>query len=140
MNESIEEQKVFADHVAEHDRLNFLPGLFGGEMLTVEYAIYSMAERLIEGYKGGYWEFVKLSNGGGYMYPKSDGKLHIEVDGNCYGGDVSPDAAGIIVCIFTFNHLMWSGHDSDAIRNAYDRLMAYAYDHPEATDIFSAID
>ncbi len=43
--------------------------LFSSDFLRSEVNVYHYAERFMEGYKGGFWEFVQLPNGGGFMQP-----------------------------------------------------------------------
>ncbi len=56
-----------------------------------------------------------------------------------FQGEVSADAAGIIATPFAFSHLSFR-YQSDQLCDGYSRLYAYATYHPEAAEIFQAID
>ena len=52
-------------HVPEDQRLAITEKVFGTWFPTrIEPVVFSFAERLSSDYKGGYWEFWTLSNGG----------------------------------------------------------------------------
>ena len=50
-------------------RLTFLPDLFGGDFMTSEASVYAYAQRYCPEYLGGFWQFYRLPEGGGYMAP-----------------------------------------------------------------------
>lgn len=52
---------------------------------------------------------------------------------------ISAEAAGIIATLFTFSHLSFR-FECDLLVEGYDRLHAYSSGHPEASEIFQAID
>ncbi|WP_367144271.1 hypothetical protein [Pantoea stewartii] len=52
-------------------RMCFLPMLFSSDFLRSEVNVYHYAERFLEGYKGGFWEFVQLPKGGGFVQPQA---------------------------------------------------------------------
>lgn len=142
---------VTAGTVPPEQRLDFLPGTFGAYFIAVERATFDMAHRLIDGHTGGYWEFRTLSNGGGYLVPPVYAlpgvatRLRVAVDSNGYAGDMSPDAAGIVVTLFALSHLCWSRRGDPEERVAilvqrYTDLRAYAAEHAERLAIFEAID
>ena len=66
MNSSIESasQNIQAPEVGSDERMQMLPRHFGRDMLTVEYAVYAFMRKLASEYRGGYWTFFELSNGG----------------------------------------------------------------------------
>lgn len=90
-------------------------------------------------YGGGFWEFHQLDGQPLYMVPPSKDRYRIACETNGYSGEVSSDAAGIIVTLFTFSHLSFK-FESDHLSDGYQRLYAYAAEHPEASAIFRAID
>ena len=47
-------------------------------------------------YEGGFWHFIRLPDGGGYMMPDGD-RFHLVNGENWFDRTVSADAAGIIV-------------------------------------------
>jgi hypothetical protein len=55
--------------VAIEDRMAFLPTLFSDDFLQAEINAYLYAHKYLEGYDGGWWEFVGLPAGGGVMPP-----------------------------------------------------------------------
>ena len=139
------ETPVSSSLVADGDRLDFLPKYFGGIELMVigELLIYQTADELCPDYKGGYWLFHELSNGGFYMAPDSDAPVRISVSGNYFDGMMSPDASGVVISLFAINRLinaMHGKHDVDALIDRYHFLRAFASKHAEAGLIFAAID
>ncbi len=130
-----------ASIVPDNCRPQFLPALFGHSLLIVaENTVYTILERLSPlDYGGGFWEFYENEGHPLYMAPKTDRRFRITGDITMYRGEVSADAAGIIATLFAFSHLSFR-YQSDRLCDGYSRLYAYAAYHPEAAEIFQAID
>lgn len=130
--------------VTESKRIRALPREFGNKYLIVESSVFTMAQRILPAYFGGYWDFIKLANGGFYMAPRFDGLARLSVAGNGFEGEVSSDAAGIVVCMMTYSSLSFSlQHDTEAherIVQHFHKVREYVGEHPEASAIFAAID
>lgn len=109
--------------------------------LNIEPAVYAMASRMAPEYRGAYWEFYTLSNGGFYMAPHSDKPYSINCD-NGYEGVLSAEALGMTVCLYAYSHLSFSSNEAFAeiCANHYHWLRAYALAHKEARAILMAID
>ena len=71
-------------NVEECDRLSFLPYLFGNDFLYAEAYVYALAQKMMPEYQGGFWHFIRLPDGGGYMMPDGD-RFHL-VNGEPFGG------------------------------------------------------
>jgi hypothetical protein len=130
--------KVEARQVPHDERIDTLPRHFGRHMMRVEDAVYAIMRKLVQHYRGGYWHFYELSNGGFYMAPQTD-PVSLEVAGNGYSGEMSADAAGITACLFAFSHLSFQIRD-DVIARHYYQLLDFALEHAEAAGILAAID
>ncbi len=52
-------------------------------------------EKMMPEYEGGFWHFIRLPDGGGYMMPDGD-RFHMVNGENWFDRTVSADAAGII--------------------------------------------
>jgi len=65
-------RKVEAYLVLEDARIGTLPKHFGARMMTVEQMVYNFMREFVAEYKGAFWDFYELSNGGFYMVPGSD--------------------------------------------------------------------
>ena len=133
---------ITADQVASggFQRMHCLPSHFGTAALRFENAVYVMAGRLCPDYRGGFWQFYELSNGGFYMAPELGREtVAISVETNGYDGRMSCDAAGITICLFVFSHLSFMSSDSGWAEN-FHQLRDFAISHREAADIFAAID
>lgn len=141
-DESVETSvdKVSATQVAESERMKCLPRHFGARMMHFENTVYHFMDKLIESYKGAYWEFYELSNGGFYMAPRIDSPVRVKVESNWYEGEISADAAGIIACLFALSHLSFKFRNDERLAEHYHLLLDYAYQHPESSAIASAID
>lgn len=127
--------------VPEDRREKFLPALFGLPLLIVaENAVYSMMERLSSrDYGGGFWNFYEDKDGPLFLAPTSRPRFRIESEITEYRGEVSAEAAGIIATLFAFSHLSFR-YESDRLAEGYERLYGYSARHPEASEIFQAID
>lgn len=131
--------RIRAVKVAHHQRLGFLPRMFGPRhFLRGEQTIYAWARLLCPAYEGGYWEFFELGNGGFYMAPELPGPLQLRVETNDFEGSVSADTAGVIVSLFAINHLLFQG--CDHLVTQWDRLHDYACGRADAPLILRAID
>jgi hypothetical protein len=131
--------KVEAYKVSAHARISTLPRHFGSRMVTVEDRVYHFMREFVAEYKGGFWEFYELSNGGFYMAPVSE-PVKFSVHGNGFEGTMSADAAGITVCLFTFSHLSFQLPEQDVLSRHFHKLRDFALDHAEAGLILAAID
>jgi hypothetical protein len=131
--------RIVATEVPQELRPQFLPKRFGPAFLPRgEMLVYDWMRRLCDGYRGGFWRFVELSNGGFYMAPTLPGPLHIRVDGNGFSGELGADAAGVVASLFALCQLAHEGHGQ--FDDAYYLLLDFACQHEERTSILSAID
>ncbi|REC93301.1 antirestriction protein [Kushneria indalinina] len=133
------EPVITATAVPHAHRTNCLPAYFGSKYLQVEVMINQHMRKLCADYEGGIWEFYELSNGGFYMHPKGQEKMHVCVPDNYCDVTMSPDAAGITACLFAINHLTWITRSTKHI-DLYHALRDYAMDHEESSLIMRAID
>lgn len=147
-------QGVVASLVADSARPGFLPKHFGSRhYLKGENAVYNWMGALCPSYRGGYWEFLELSNGSFYMRPTDcqprafppgapsatlPHRMLVRVESNGFEGDVSADAAGIIATLFALNYLACGG--AEELADKYYALREFALDHPESVSILGAID
>lgn len=73
------EATVTEDLVPDHERLSITADLFGFFFpMKLEPAIYQFAETLSDDYRGGYWTFYHLSNGGFYMAPDQNEQFEVQ--------------------------------------------------------------
>jgi hypothetical protein len=140
-----EAQPAAARLVPEDERMTFLPQLFGPRVFFHgESAVYGWMRKLCKAYTGGLWQFFRVGDAGaGFMAPDIEGPLKLYVDGNGFEGDMSTEAAGIVVTLFALNHLMFSTPDKGAVDllcDRYEELRDFAREHAEARAIFAAID
>ena len=119
--------------------MGFLPAFFGQAMMIGEGLVYCWMRNLSEDYQGGYWDYFKLSNGGFYMAPRTSKKFRVLVAGNYFEGELSADAAGIVATLYALCELA-NRTASDRIVDLYHLLRDYASEHPDAGQIFAAID
>ncbi len=136
---------IFATVVADELRLCFWPMHFGNvpQWILLEPRTFAWMERFCEDYSGGIWNFYSLSNGGAFMAPEASGNhdekwtLFNSMNGNCAG--ISPEAAGIAVCLIEYSHHACRT-ECDAMTEHYYRLRDYALTHPECHAIMRIID
>jgi hypothetical protein len=129
---------ISARRVPDDARMKILPRHFGKHMMVFENSTYDFMQQLCERYKGGYWHYFELSNGGFYMAP-NENTMYLCVDGNGFSGEMSADAAGITVCLFAYSHLSFR-YTGKIFARHYHRLRDFAMDHTEAGLIAAAID
>ncbi|MGQ3107473.1 MAG: antirestriction protein, partial [Niveispirillum sp.] len=127
--------------VPDDRRAEFLPTLFGRSLVIIgENAVYGLMERLSPlDYRGGFWDFYEQDGKSLFLAPRSTSRFRITGEITGFQGDVSAEAAGVIATLFAFSHLSFQ-HQSDRLSEGYGCLYAYAADHPEASEIFQAID
>lgn len=77
-------------------RLTFLPDVFGGDFITSEASIYAYARRYCPDYVGGFWQFYRLPDGGGFMAPDMESLTFCNAE-NWFEQTVSGEVAGIIL-------------------------------------------
>lgn len=147
MNQQIDAEAtpVAARMLEDTERMAALPRHFGRQGLRVEQSVYGVMDRLTKEYRGGYWEYYELSNGGFYMAPKTDEEFTFSVAGNGYEGRMSADAAGITACLFVLSSLAFTLNSvnptaCEKVAEHYHLLLDFASTHAEAKKIFSAID
>lgn len=148
INIETDSQEITATRVGDDERMDFLPGAFGTRLfMRGEMAVYGWMGRLCAAYRGGFWDFFTLSNGGFYMAPQvADGRalpIVLGGEGNGYAGEMSADAAGIVVTLMTLSHLAFeslSDDDQERVVLAFHRLREYAQTHAESRKILAAID
>lgn len=127
--------------VPDARRSGFLPRLFGPRHFFVaENTLYSFMQWLSpQDYDGGFWHFYEQDGEPQFLAPASRERYRIICESNGYEGEVSAEAAGIIATLFTLSHLSFR-YQSDILTEGYHRLYEYAAAHPEASEIFQAID
>ena len=144
MNLNQDNPIITAALVDDQHRLSFLPTYFGARgMLHGEATVYGWMHALCDTYNGGYWHYYTLDNGGFYMALDSDQCLTLAVDGNGFQGEMSADAAGIVVTLFALCQLASEAADTDlgdALADRYHALRDFAAAHVERLVIFRAID
>ena len=131
--------KIEAYRVSVHARIGTLPRHFGPRMTVVEDRVYHFMREFVSEYKGAYWEFYELGNGGFYMAPVCE-QVKFRVHSNDFAGTMSGDAAGITVCLFTFSHLSFQLPESENFSRHFHKLREFALNHDEASLILAAID
>lgn len=133
---------VTRELVPEAQRSDHVGELFGSHFpMQLEPFVYSITEQMTPDYKGGYWQFYRLSNGGFYMAPDSEKTFALSCQ-NCYQGVLSADALGIVACLYAYSHLSFTPNENIGRMYArhYHLLREYMCEHPEVAEILGAID
>lgn len=133
---------ITRQQVSDKLRIQHTADLFGILFpLSIEPVIYSITSNIASDYKGAYWEFYSLNNGGFYMAPCSEKSYQVSCD-NGFEGKLSADALGITACLYAYSHLSFSNNKAFAeiCANQYHWLREYMLEHAEASAILSAID
>lgn len=132
---------ITRQRIATNQRVSHTARLFGLNFpMRLEPFIYAMAEEMGHEYRGGYWQFYKLSNGGFYMAPDSDTQFKVSCE-NGFEGSMSGDALGITSCLYAYSHLSFGdGAFAENCAQQYHWLREFALDHAEVASIMQAID
>lgn len=128
--------------VPDAQRSDHVGHLFGVHFpLQLEPFIYSITEQLAPDYRGGYWQFYSLSNGGFYMAPDTEESFKVACQ-NYYEGVLSADALGVVACLYAYSHLSFTPNAALGRMYArhYHMLREYMMEHPEVGEILGAID
>lgn len=139
---AFESARVLEGHV----RLRFLPAMFGDDFMRAESTVYLYADRYLQNYDGGVWDFALLPSGGGFMKPAAEGTWRFTNAKNYSDVRLSSEAAGIVITSLVLNHRSWmyDRHDDPELCALYCRrhrqLTDYAFTHSEARAIFAALD
>lgn len=132
---------ITAQRVEDSDRLMTLLSIhFGQHVIEFENTVYDLMSRVARDYRGAVWRFYELSNRGLYMAPRYEGTFRFVVDKDRYLGQMSADGAGITVCLFAYKLLSFRHAGDDPFGDHFHRLKEFAMQHPEAVEIFAAID
>ena len=136
--ENLEMEIIAATKVADEERLDFWPRhVEMAKILAFEWSVFNWMGILCSEYKGGFWDFYDLSNGGFYIAPDLKHPMRLMWPGNYFDGEMSPDAAGIVATLFTLNSF---AERSPVFREKYVKLYNYIESHSEAQAIYAAID
>ncbi|HAS8353797.1 TPA: antirestriction protein [Vibrio vulnificus] len=102
--------------------------------------IFKMMDDLCGIYHGAFWEFSMLTNGGAFIWPDMiETSLPMVNPHNGNNAELSPEAAGIAVCLMTFS--IWSFRtESEVLVEYFYQLRDYALQHDECAAIFHLID
>jgi hypothetical protein len=116
------------------ERSAFLGRLFGGFKHCVERHVVRALTELCGSGTLGPWEFVALSNGGGYLRPPA--KLYVISAPNYMQGRVTAEVAGLIASLFALAELRLTYRAEGIFGLRYSQLHEYAAAHPQASLIF----
>ena len=133
---------VTRDLVPVDRRVDHTAALFGAHFpMQLEPYVYAVTSELSSEYRGGYWQFYALSNGGFYMAPDDDATFSVEC-ANGDGGEMTAGALGITECIYAYSHLSFTAGSAIATTYArqYHLLCEYAMGHAEVAAILAATD
>lgn len=106
----------------------------------LEGDIFNLMDKMCEVYQGAFWEFSMLSNSGAFIWPDMlETSLHMFNPHNGNEAELSPEAAGIAVCLMAYS--IWSFKTESPVLVEYFYLLRdYAIQHPEQAQIFRLID
>lgn len=120
-------------------RPGFLPGFLGLNGLRFEMLAYHFMDQYCETYKGGYWHFYALSNGGMFIAPESREPFRVVNEVNYCDRVLSAEAAGIGVSLYALSGLAFDTQEP-RLGTLYYALRDFAAEHPEGRGIFAFID
>ncbi|EPI2026876.1 antirestriction protein [Vibrio vulnificus] len=136
---------ITASMVPVEERFNFFPSITK-QYVHFEQAVFYFADLCIENYQGGYWEFVALSNGGLFCYPKMSGILTLTNSMNYADVMLSNEAAGICIMLMVLSRyslIAWEQGDQKEVEHfaeLHQQLYEFALGHTEWLEIAKFID
>ncbi|MGL6262118.1 antirestriction protein [Vibrio sp. WXL210] len=136
---------ITASIVPIAERPGFFPSITS-QYIHFESAMFNFARNICDGYDGGYWEFVELSNGGKFAYPKLDQSLVLKNPSRCEPVQMTAEAAGICITHITLSAVaMVAWRDDDKVEmNRLSVLVhlldQYVKSHPEREKIEAIAD
>lgn len=124
---------------SQRRRAATLPRLFGEYADATEATIYSVLGEWCSDFRGAYWKFFALSNGGFFMSPEAYSPLHLSSPDSLCSEPLDSVSTGIAVCLMAFRRLQLQSQDS-LFDDAFDRLAAFASrrnDWPQITRLIN---
>ncbi|EKT0593257.1 antirestriction protein [Morganella morganii] len=106
----------------------------------LECDIFTRMSELCDVYYGAFWEFSMLTNGGAFIWPDMiETSLPMVNPHNGNDAELSPEAAGIAVCLITYSLWSFKTESTEMVEYFY-QLRDYALQHEECAAIFRLID
>lgn len=127
------------------DVMSFLPSMFDVRCMSRGEALLNHFARTFaeDDYKGGTWDFKRVSNGAHYAAPSNPERLTVCIVGNQFERSMSRDAAGILISLFVLGALSSEADAEDLMEflaERYHQLYDFAKEHAEWPAIRAAID
>lgn len=123
--------------IPDKDRLKFPGEHFKNDIFDVH--VFAMADQLLKGYNGGYWEYAETNTGAAFMLPKAD---HDWTVVNPFSGvevTVSPELAGMIVTSYTVLWAIEKGYDLYGQHDVLNATIAQYCNQIDRMDVWSEI-
>ena len=140
-------QKITSKKVPIERRKTFFPDLFTPQFFVLgEANLYDTATQLSKDYHGGLWDFVQLSNEGGFAYPYGPKEFNIYVPGNGYQDTLEPETFGIICTLFALSNTCIQAFNlkiraaNEVLADRYHALRDYVAQRPDRRIIMASID
>lgn len=136
--------------VPENERCSFYPSITP-RFIHIEAYCYHLASKYVDGYSGGYWEFVELYNDttsdvvGRYASLMTDSVVRLVNPMNYADVELSSSGAGIALFMMLYSdyaNLLYKSRpdESDLFTKLYFQLRDYACEHHESDKIFAFLD
>ena len=130
--------RIIATQIPERDRLDFLPRHFGRHFMQVEPAVFGHMGNLCPLYRGGYWDFFDLSNGGCYLAPGCG--TYALAAPNGFEATVDANVGGLVATLYAFSHLAFKFESVEVFAERFHQLREFALEHAVSRTILAAID
>lgn len=147
---SNEREAIRFEVVSQDDRFAFLTKHLGDFGVYAEHLAHQSLRDMASAYKGGYWEYYRLSNGGFFIAPvapeSGPDKLRLVIPSVRFDKDVSYQAAGIIATGFGINLTIESSANTDSrdnkdypkLRDQICKMFDYFPYHAEQRKLYAA--
>lgn len=128
--------------LTDEQRLSVPRSIFGKHFdARIEPDIYAMAQRLSPDYQAGRWNFYLTERGAFFMAPAIEHDFLV-CSNSGYEGAMRSESFGLTatLCVYSNAMLTQVGELLDSCAQQFHLLRDHAIKHPDAIEIFKAID
>ena len=137
--EELVDETIEATLVADSKRLDAIGKAFRNLGHIVESTSYGFCDSMIEGYRGGYWDYYQTGNDGFFAEQKSEELIRVS-SANGHSFELSARAAGVVIWMFASSHVACSLASRGGVcvaslglvSNNYHALREYSFGLEEA--------
>lgn len=124
---------IHAEVVKQHDRMYFLPRHLNTTFIEFEHYLYHFADKLVEGYDGGYWDLYDIDNGG-FFAGLSEDKTFKVSSLNGYSCELSGKYTGLFLTMMALSLLFEKYEEKESVLSKLVEKYYFNRDYISALD------